>query len=259
MAAHAPAIRAVVFDIGETLVDKSREYAGWARAVGTTPHTLSSVFGATVAAGGGAAEVLRSFGEDGLARHAELVAAGVIPPPAEQDLLPGAREVLAGLRAAGLRVGVAGNQPPGYGALLRALDLPADVVATSQEWGVRKPAPEFFRRAVTELLGPDADPATVVYVGDQVDDDVVGATGAGLRAVRVRTGPWGRLVHDPATEAAALAVVDRLTDVPAVLASAGVDLTVDDASGRRTQATDSLITVTNGPEPGRFLSDTDLG
>ncbi|MHA3702446.1 HAD family hydrolase [Jatrophihabitans sp. YIM 134969] len=212
-----PVVRAVVFDIGETLVDKSREYAGWARALGTTPHTFSAVFGATVVAGGGVEATMRRFDAGGLGSYRDLVAGGVIPPPGEQDLFPGVRDLLTALRSAGLRVGVAGNQPPGYGDLLRRLDLPADVVATSEDWGVRKPEPGFFARAVTEVLGTGADPASVVYVGDQLDADVAGATRAGLRAVRVLQGPWGRLLRDPFIEATALAVVDHVADVAALL------------------------------------------
>ena len=217
----------MVFDIGETLVDKSREYAGWARAMGTTPHTFSAVFGATVAAGGGVDATLRRFDAGGLAGHGDLVAAGLVPPPGDEDLFPGVRDLLTRLRAAGLRVGVAGNQPPGYGDLLRRLDLPADVVATSEDWGVRKPSREFFTRAVRETLGDDGDPAAVVYVGDQTDADVAGAVAAGLRAIRVLQGPWGRLVRDAAVEAQALAVVDRVADVATVLASHGVPVGID--------------------------------
>jgi HAD superfamily hydrolase (TIGR01662 family) len=230
----APPIRAVAFDIGETLVDKSREYAGWARALGTTPHTFSSVFGATVAAGGGAEATMRLFAADGLGEFPELVAAGVVPPPADEDLFPGVRDLLAALQRAGVRVGVAGNQPPGYGDLLRRLALPADVVATSEDWGVRKPAAAFFARLTRELLGDDADPAQVVYVGDQLDADVAGARAAGLRAIRVLQGPWGRLRRDPAIEATALGVVERVADVARILTFHGVPLDIDTVG----QATD---------------------
>ena len=44
-------IRAVVFDVGETLLDDSREWRAWADWVGVSPHTFSTVLGAVTAAG----------------------------------------------------------------------------------------------------------------------------------------------------------------------------------------------------------------
>ena len=42
-------VKAVVFDVGETLVDESREYGAWADWLGVPRHTFSSVFGAVIA------------------------------------------------------------------------------------------------------------------------------------------------------------------------------------------------------------------
>ncbi|MFF5204902.1 hypothetical protein [Streptosporangium sp. NPDC000396] len=39
-------IRAVVFDVGECLVDETREYGTWADWLGVPRHTFSAVFGA---------------------------------------------------------------------------------------------------------------------------------------------------------------------------------------------------------------------
>ena len=58
-------------------------------------------------------------------------------------------------------------------------------------------------------------PAELAYVGDRVDNDVVPALAAGLVAVHVRRGPWGRLQSAPP---AALAV-DSLADLSRALAS----------------------------------------
>jgi len=44
-------IDAVVFDVGETLVDESREYGTWSDWLGVPRHTFSAVFGAVIALG----------------------------------------------------------------------------------------------------------------------------------------------------------------------------------------------------------------
>lgn len=44
-------IKAVVFDVGECLVDETREYGTWADWLGVPRHTFSTVFGAVIAKG----------------------------------------------------------------------------------------------------------------------------------------------------------------------------------------------------------------
>ena len=44
-------IDAVVFDVGETLIDETREYGTWADWLGVPRHTFSAVFGAVIALG----------------------------------------------------------------------------------------------------------------------------------------------------------------------------------------------------------------
>ncbi|GAA0494691.1 hypothetical protein GCM10009544_63570 [Streptomyces stramineus] len=85
-----------------------------------------------------------------------------------------------------MRVAIAGNQTPRVGELLRAMNLPADAIAVSGEWGVAKPDVEFFTR-VTSLVG--VAPERTVYVGDHPANDCVPAAAAGLRAVHLRRGP----------------------------------------------------------------------
>jgi hypothetical protein len=43
--------RAVFFDVGETLVDESREYGTWADWLGVPRHSFSAAFGAVIACG----------------------------------------------------------------------------------------------------------------------------------------------------------------------------------------------------------------
>jgi FMN phosphatase YigB (HAD superfamily) len=204
-------IEAVYFDIGETLLDRRREYAAHAARLGVSPHTFSAVFGAVVASGGSVADVMARFDEDPTAGgDTQLVEVD------ESDVYPDVRPCLTWLRRRGVRVGVVGNQPAGIGDQLRGLGLPADDIATSAQWGVAKPDVAFFRRIV-ESAGVDA--SSIVYVGDQIDLDVVPAIAAGLHAVRILRGPWGHLVRNASAEHACLAVIKSLAELPALLSA----------------------------------------
>ena len=90
---------------------------------------------------------------------------------------------LAALRAAGFRVGISGNQPEAAETSLAALGVAADFIASSARWGVEKPDPDFFARAV-EAAGVPA--GAVAYVGDRLDNDVSARSKAARRA-RVMT------------------------------------------------------------------------
>jgi FMN phosphatase YigB (HAD superfamily) len=214
-----PRIRAVFFDIGETLLDRSAEYAGWARFLGVPTHTFSAVFGGVVSRGGGVRDAVAVFrpGEKLGALRRAAAAAGLLPAVAETDLYPAVRPCLRELRELGLVVGIAGNQPSAVGDEVRALDLPADIIEVSADWGFAKPDPGFFRE-IARLAG--CPPESVVYVGDQLDNDVAATLSAGMLSVRVLTGPWGYLVRDAQVEAGCLAVIDSLAELPGVLRAA---------------------------------------
>ena len=115
-------------------------------------------------------------------------------PYSLEDLYPDALDCLERVRALGLRVGIVGNQTEALEAWARESALPADVISSSASLGVRKPDPAFFEKVV-ELMGCRA--REVAYVGDRVDNDVLPAAAAGLVAVHVRRGPWGRLQRTP--------------------------------------------------------------
>ena len=175
------AIRAVVFDVGETLVDETREWGVRADRAGITRLTLFGVLGALIERGEHHRRVWEVLGAPE-------------PEPVERELsdfYPDAVPCLAELRAAGLRVAVAGNMPAAYEALLAPF---VHATGSSARWGVAKPSPAFFAR-VLELAGQPA--GRVAYVGDRVDNDVLPAKAAGMLAVHVRRGPWGHL-QDPA-------------------------------------------------------------
>ncbi|KIZ16818.1 HAD family hydrolase [Streptomyces natalensis] len=185
-------IRAVAFDVGETLIKDDRGWAAWADWLGVNRHTLSALVGAVVAQGRDNADALRLVrpGIDIEVERAAMERAGRGEALDESDLYPDVRPSLAALRDMGVRVVVAGNQTCRAAELLRRLDLPVDAVAVSGEWGVAKPSHEFFARTV-ELAGVPAH--EVLYVGDHPQNDVTPARAAGLRTAHLRRGPLGYL------------------------------------------------------------------
>jgi HAD superfamily hydrolase (TIGR01549 family) len=184
-------IRAVTFDVGETLVDETREYGTWADWLGVPRHTFASVFGSVIESGKDYRETFQVFrpGFDLTMEREARTAAGQPEWFGEDDLYPDVRSTLSDLRAAGVWVGIAGNQTARAGDLLRALDLPADSIATSDDWGVEKPNPLFFEKVVQ--VSPIDEPSEVVYVGDRIDNDLRPAKMVGLKTVFIQRGPWG--------------------------------------------------------------------
>lgn len=215
----------IALDIGETLVRDDRYWATWADWLDVPRHTLSALVGAVVSRGRDNVEAVRLLRPDiDLdAEYAAREAAGRGEHLDESDLYPDVRPALADVRAAGFRVVIAGNQSAKVGTLLRALDLPADHIATSGEWGVSKPDAGFFAHVVAAA---GADPDQIVYVGDHPANDIGPAAAAGLRTAHLRRGPWGHWWADRPEAAAADWRIDSLHQL--------VDL-VD--AGRRARST----------------------
>ncbi|MEV0635860.1 HAD family hydrolase [Streptomyces sp. NPDC050619] len=211
-------IETIVFDIGETITRDDRYWASWADWLNVPRHTLSALVGAVVAQGHDNAEALRLArpGIDVAAEYDARDAAGRGEHLDESDLYEDVRPALPSLREAGVRVIIAGNQTPRAAELLRDLDLPADLIVTSGEWGVAKPQPEFFRRVLEEA---QAAPSATVYVGDHPANDIFPAKAAGLRTAHIRRGPWGHLWADaPEVVAAADWRIDSLTQLTTLIA-----------------------------------------
>ncbi|MFE4858798.1 HAD family hydrolase [Streptomyces sp. NPDC056670] len=211
-------IETIVLDIGETLVRDDRYWASWADWIGVPRHTLAALVGAVVTQGRDSADALRMLkpGMDVRQAHLARETAGRGEHLDETDLYEDVRPALGGLRKLGIRVIVAGNQTVRAGELLRGLDLPADLVATSDEWGVDKPQPGFYER-VLEVAG--SAPHETVYVGDHPVNDVFPAKAAGLRVAHLRRGPWGHWwADDPEVVAAADWRIDSLTQLASIVA-----------------------------------------
>ncbi len=211
---RAPTV--VVLDVGEVLVDETRVFAVWADLLGVSAGTLAAVLGAAIVEGedhvAAFAHVAPNVAWRELEAEHEMRYGGF----AEGDLYPDVRPALAALRAQGLRVVLAGNQPVRRNAQLRALDLPVDDVVTSDELGAEKPSPAFFTAVIGRLGG--LDPAEVLYVGDRVDNDVLPALAAGMRVCWIRRGPWGQLQDLPDDAEPDLAL-EGLGELPELVAA----------------------------------------
>jgi HAD superfamily hydrolase (TIGR01549 family) len=203
----------VVFDVGETLLDETRVWSAWADVVGVPRLTFMAVLGAVIARGGAHREVFEAVGSPHWERHRDQLEAAY-GGFREDDLYPDVRPTLAALGAEGYRLAIFGNQPANRTAELRALDLPVEAVAMSEEMGVAKPDPAYFVR-VLELLG-QPDPASVAHVGDRVDNDIIPAMTAGIRSIWIRRGPWGFIQRLPDGVRPA-AVIDSLAELGAHL------------------------------------------
>jgi HAD superfamily hydrolase (TIGR01662 family) len=200
------ALKAVVFDVGETLVDEERWWRRLSEHGGLQPHVVWAALGMTIARGEEHTALWEHLG-------IEQPSGWYDEPYALEDLYPDALGCLRRVRELGMRVGIVGNQTKVLERWAREAALPADVVSSSASLGVRKPDPAFFAKVV-ELM--DCAPGEVAYVGDRVDNDVLPAAAAGLVAVHVRRGPWGRLQRTPPEAALGL---DDLASLPEALAS----------------------------------------
>ena len=203
------ALRAVVFDVGEVLIDETTEYGIWADWLGVPRHTFSAVFGAVIARGDDHWQVFQHFrpGFDLALERLRREQAGRPELLTASDLYPDVLPCLRALKGQGLLVGLAGNQTARAERLLRQLDLPVDFVATSDGWGVEKPSPTFFEKVIGEC---GYEPHEIAYVGDRLDNDIRPAHMAGLVAVLLRRGPWGYIQADHSDTTRADIHVDTL-------------------------------------------------
>ena len=191
------ALKAVIFDVGETLVDETRMWERAADAAGVPRFTLMGVLGGLAARGEHHARAWEILGIDRQASSWDA-----------SDFYADALPCLEALRSRRLLVGAVGNTPADTEDVLREH---VDLVGSSERWGSEKPAPAFFRRIAAEA---GVEPREIAYVGDRVDNDVTPARAAGMLAVHIRRGPWGFL-HEGATGADV--EIRSLAELPAAL------------------------------------------
>jgi FMN phosphatase YigB (HAD superfamily) len=174
-------VTAVVFDVGETLIDETRLWQQVARDAGVPAFTLMGTIGGLITRGEHHQRVWEVLGKE--------------PVPGEfapTDFYPDALPCLRRLHDAGFLVGAVGNTRASTEELLRPY---VSFVGSSARWGVEKPSGPFFERLIAECGRPAAE---IAYVGDRVDSDVKPAMAAGVHGVHIRRGPWGHLQETPA-------------------------------------------------------------
>lgn len=209
-------IRAIFFDVGETLIDEHRLYRDYAMRMDVSYEHFMDRIEAAMARREPVRNVFASVkpGFDFKAARAQREAEGkkfVIGP---QDLYHDAAPSLTALKAAGYFIGIVGNQPATAEAMLRESGLAADFIATSEGWGVAKPEAAFFAKVI-EAAGQE--PGRIAYVGDRVDNDVLPAREAGMLPILIRRGPWGRAQWEWPESNQAHHKIQSLAELPRLL------------------------------------------
>ena len=198
-------VRAVVFDVGETLVDETRLWGAVADALGVPRLTAFGVLGGLVERG---------------RHHRELFAVlerePVDWPPLEAgDLYPDALPCLDALRADGYRVGVAANQPEATAALLLAARARARLRRHVGGLGRREAGAGVLRqrrpggRRSRRRRSPTSATASTTTCCRR--------TAPGWSSVFLRRGPWGYLHAGAPRRAEARIRIDSLAELPEAL------------------------------------------
>ena len=212
---------AILFDLDGTLLDTLDDLTDSANhalaALGYPARTKSEV---RRALGDGARQLIERAMPEGstqedIARALPLFQAHYAANMAHKTApYPGVMELLAALRADGVKVGVVSNKFDGaVKPLCRKYfgDLVQVAMGEREAEGVRrKPAPDAVFAALCAL---DVPADRTLYVGDS-DVDVLTARNAALRCLAVS---WGFCPREVLVEAGADGVIDRMDEFPEAL------------------------------------------
>lgn len=129
------------------------------------------------------------------------------------EVYPDARDALAHLRAAGLRLAVVSNWDDRLAGVLEGLGLAPylSAVVVSAAVGYEKPDPRIFLEAARRLGAP---PERVAHVGDRRREDVEGALAVGMHPVLLDRSGAARGPGRGASETAAELVIASLAELP---------------------------------------------
>src|SRR5262245_14777367 len=159
-------VKAVFFDIGETLINETRLWSALADWLGIPKMTFFALLGGLISQGRQHRELLEIVRPDlGWKGVIEQFRQEVRDSYLPEDLYPDVIPALASLKESGYFVGIAGNQPSDREQDLRAMNLPTDMIATSAGWDVHKPDRRFFEKIVSEV---GWRPEEIAYVGDRI-------------------------------------------------------------------------------------------
>jgi putative hydrolase of the HAD superfamily len=194
-------IKGVLFDLDNTLLDRNRVFADWARWFARERRLYAddaeveecATFLIEVDAGGYTPRnvVFERLKE----RHPSLTDEVNILVEAFREQLAarirglddGPAQLLDALGRAGIPWGIVTNGAPSQLMKIRNLGIEtrATCILVSEIAGVRKPDPAIFRAAADQL---GVAPRDILFIGDNPEADIVGAAKAGMQTAWIRCG-----------------------------------------------------------------------
>lgn len=237
-------LRAVLLDLGDTLVHMSRPWDDVLHANLEALHNYLTKSGLR-ADFGRFAKTFNNVFEDASARadvykveipmediiakvvrkskmevlDAELTRKAMVefygPEVEAWQLYPDTVATLTGLRSEGFKMGLISNAKSDWAvrSILEKNNITKffDGVVTSAAMRIRKPRPEIFTRALTEL---EAKPSETVFVGDSLEADIGGAKNVGMHSIHVLRSPTDP-TQTPTPEATVTSLTDAMNQITA--------------------------------------------